>query len=168
MKFAAFVVCAGMVLASALPLGAQTQPSPSTGTITLTTPNKQGPTGKAELTQQGSDVVITIHGLQDQTTAAILSGKCTGTEKPDTNGPAQPLKPLVNGTSQTVLANTTVAQLTSTPHAIVVQGGAQSILCGDVGAVTPGVTAPMPPAMPAQAPPVQSPPQAPPPPHPPA
>lgn len=145
MKLSSFLLCAGAVLANIAPAGAQqTVPPPAqppaapgmAATVPLLPPSKQGPAGSAQIAQQGTDVVITIHGLQDQTTAAILSGKCTNTAKPDVAGPAQPLKPLVNGSSQTVVPNTTVAQLTSTPHAIVVQGGATPTLCGDVSMLT--------------------------------
>jgi hypothetical protein len=145
MKLSSLLLCAGVVLANAAPAGAQqtttpAQPAaatPVTGaTVALLPPSKQGPAGSAQIAQQGTDVVITIHGMQDQTTAAILSGRCTGTSKPDVAGPAQALKPLVNGSSQTVVPNTTVAQLASTPHAIVVQGGATPTLCGDVSVVT--------------------------------
>jgi hypothetical protein len=157
MKFSAFALCAGLVLASTSSLAAQQQqqqPMPAASaqpatpttavnaaTVTLSPPNKQGPSGSAQLVQQGSAVIVTIHGLRDQTTAAVLSGKCTNTEKPDVSGPAQALKPLVNGSSQTVLPNTTVAQLASTPHAIVVQGGVAPTLCGDVSALPAAPTA---------------------------
>ncbi len=141
MKLSSLLLCAGAMLANAAPAGAQqTMPAPAqpattasaAATVPLLPPGKQGAAGSAQIAQQGSDVVITIHALQDQTTAAILTGKCTDTAKPDVAGPAQALKPLVNGSSQTVVPNTTVAQLASTPHAIVVQGGATPTLCGDV------------------------------------
>jgi hypothetical protein len=124
----------------ALPAGAQSVPAAApatagTTTVTLSSPTKQGPTGVAQLSQQGSDVVVTIHGLQDQTSAALLRGKCTSGPKPDITGPAQGLKPLVNGSSETTLPNTTVAALASTPHAIIVQGGSNPLLCGDVSAI---------------------------------
>jgi len=114
--------------------------APAAGTVTLLPPNKQGPTGTAQVVQQGTDVVITIHALQDQTTAAIMTGKCTDSVKPSVSGPAQALKPLVNGSSETTIANTTVAQLASSPHVIVVQGGSAPTLCGDVS--TLGAAAP--------------------------
>jgi hypothetical protein len=151
MKFSAFGLCAALLLANTASLSARQQqqsPTPlataqpatpttaaTAATVTLSAPNKQGPSASAQLVQQGSGVVITIHALRDQTTAAVLSGKCTNTEKPDVSGPAQALKPLVNGSSQTVLPNTTVAELASTPHAIVVQGGVAPTLCGDVSAL---------------------------------
>ncbi|HTA39611.1 MAG TPA: hypothetical protein VK760_11065 [Candidatus Acidoferrales bacterium] len=134
MKLLSLLLCAGVVLANAAPAGAQQ--TAAGATVTLLPPSKQGPGGNAQIAQQGSDVVITIRALQDQTTAAILSGKCTDSGKPDVSGPAQALKPLVNGSSQTVVPNTTVAQLTSTPHVIVVQGGPTPTLCGDVSVVT--------------------------------
>lgn len=133
MKISSIILCTGIVLGNAAPLLAQQSAG---GTVPLLPPSKQGQSGSAQLLQQGSDVVITIHALQDQTTAAMLSGKCTNTTKPDVSGPALPLKPLVNGSSQTTLANTTVAQLAATPHAIIVQGGAEPLLCGDVGTLS--------------------------------
>ena len=160
MKIPTLLIFVGMLLTSASPLAAQTTPSPSPaptvapttvpvpsapaavpgaptgGTVTLKAPNQSGPTAKALLAQQGSDVLITIQGQPDQSTAALLAGSCANGPKANVTGPAQPLKPLVDGSSQTVVPNTTVAQLSSTPHAIVVQGGKEPLLCGNVGTLT--------------------------------
>ncbi|MBV8152965.1 MAG: hypothetical protein JO241_02095 [Candidatus Eremiobacteraeota bacterium] len=116
------------VPAAAAPAGA--------GTVTLKAPNNQGPTGSATIAQQGDDVVITLHAPSDQTTAAVFSGSCNG-GKPQSTGPATALNRLTNGTSQTVVPHTKVNDLMSTPHAIVVQGGTVSPLCGDVSTITP-------------------------------
>ncbi|HZZ00451.1 MAG TPA: hypothetical protein VFE36_12850 [Candidatus Baltobacteraceae bacterium] len=121
----------------------QTQPGPAQpatatggGTITLNPPNKQGPTGSAQIAQQGDDVVITLHAPADETTAAVFSGTCMPNGKPQATGPATALQRLANGTSQTTLQHTKVTDLASTPHAIVVQGGNVAPLCGDVSAIT--------------------------------
>ena len=102
----------------------------------LNPPNKQGPTGSAQLAQQGDNVVITLHAPSDETTAAVFSGTCTPNGKPQATGPATPLQRLANGTSQTTLPHMKVTDLASTPHAIVVQGGNVAPLCGDVSTLT--------------------------------
>lgn len=120
----------------------QTQPSTQSataaggGTVTLNPPNKQGPTGSAQIAQQGDDVVITLHAPSDETTAAVFSGTCMPNGKPQATGPATALQRLANGTSQTTLQHMKVADLASTPHAIVVQGGTVEPLCGDVSTLT--------------------------------
>jgi hypothetical protein len=55
--------------------------------------------------------------------------------QPDYSGGAQQLKPPMNGTSQTVLPDTTVVQLAPSPHVIVVRGS--STLCGDLTSLMP-------------------------------
>jgi hypothetical protein len=129
-----FAVCAAVAIAlSAATAQAQTPPA---ATIKLVPANNQGPAGTATVAQQGSDVVITINGPHDSTTAAFFKGSCGSTGLPKVDGAAQALKPPVNGSSQTVLPGTTVAQVTQSPHAIVMQGGNSPTLCGDVSTMT--------------------------------
>jgi hypothetical protein len=128
--------------ATAAPASSTASSSSASATITLAAPNNQAPPGTAVVAQQGSDVVVTVHAPQDSTTAAMIAGACTNGPKAQIAGPAQPLKPIVNHQSQTVIPNTTVSALTASPHAIIVQGGSAPLLCGNVA------TVPVPPANP--------------------
>ena len=103
--------------------------------MTLKPPNNQGPTGSATIAPQGDGVVITLQAPSDEMTAAVFSGSCNA-GKPHATGPATALNRLANGSSQTVVPHTKLNDLTATPHAIVVQGGTVSPLCGDVSTLT--------------------------------
>lgn len=122
----------------AQPAPAQPATATSGGTVTLNPPNNQGPKASAQLAQQGSSLVITLHAPTDETTAAVFSGTCQPNGKPQATGPATPLQRLANGTSQTTIPNAKISDLVSTPHAIVVQGGNVAPLCGDVSTLTAG------------------------------
>lgn len=150
-----FLICAALLAAAPAAVFAQSMPSatpsptpmPSAqaapapgaaaGSVTLKAPGGNGPSANATLAQQGDDVVIVLHAPADETTAAIFSGTCNA-GKPKANGPATPLTRLSNGSSQTVIPHAKVSDLVSSPHAIVVQGGNVSPLCGDVSTLTPG------------------------------
>ncbi len=142
-------ISAGLAVGLTGIAAAQTQsaPQPATavsgGTVTLNPPNNQGPKASAQLEQQGSSVVITLHAPTDETTAAVFSGTCQPNGKPQATGPATALQRLANGTSQTTIPNAKLSDLVSTPHAIVVQGGNVAPLCGDVSTLT-GATPPKP------------------------
>lgn len=120
------------------PAAAQPAAAVSGGTITLNPPDNQGPKASAQLAQQGDNVVITLHAPTDETTAVVFSGTCAPNGKPQPTGPGTALQRLSNGTSQTTLAHAKLSDLTSTPHAIVVQGGNVAPYCGDVSTITTG------------------------------
>lgn len=139
------VISAGLAVGLTGIAAAQTPSAPqpptavSGGTITLNPPNNQGPKASADLAQQGSNVVITLHAPADETTAAVFGGTCQPNGKPQATGPATALQRLANGTSQTTIPNAKLSDLVSTPHAIVVQGGNVAPLCGDLSTLTAGM-----------------------------
>ena len=108
----------------------------TTATIKLTEQNGSGENGSATLTDAdgGVTVVITLSGAPAGAQPAhIHDGTCA-----DLKGVAFGLKDVVNGSSTTTLAGTTVAALTAKPYAINVHESAANlgryVACGDLTA----------------------------------
>ena len=126
--------------------GAKTQGG---GAVTLVPAGKKGPAGSAVLSQQGANLLVTLHlppGYQASGKAAIYSGSCNATGGAAmTNGKSYPLKVESNSNTSsttdmssgtaTTINNVSLETLTSSPHIIVVEG--TPTLCGDVTNLLP-------------------------------
>lgn len=150
MKTLVSVITAALTIAAVnLPVQAQTMssssPAPAAsgamqagGMVTLIPADKKGQGGSAVLSQSGNDLVITLdvpQGYAAGAQAAIYSGTCAAQTGATKATAAYRLQAPANGSSKTTLKNLTLEKLTSSPHAIVVQGTPQ--LCGDVTNLLP-------------------------------
>lgn len=110
------------------------------GAVTLVPAGKKGPAGSAVLSQQGGNLLVTLHlpqGYQSTGKAAIYSGSCksSGTAAMS-SGQSYALTVDAKGSpSTTTLQNLSLDKLTSSPHVIVVMG--TPALCGDVTNLLP-------------------------------
>jgi hypothetical protein len=113
------------------------------GAVTLVPAGKKGPAGSAVLSQEGTNLIVTLHlppGYQSTGKAAISAGSCeaSGTAAM-AGGKSYQLKvggsSDVNTGTMTTIPNVTIDTLTSSPHIITVQG--TPALCGDVTNLLP-------------------------------
>jgi len=117
-------------------------------TVTLATPQKQGPTGQAILSQHGNDVLVTLKmpPSNQVADASIVHGACsqqtsTNNTQPSTSKASTSTKnsmaltAVTNGVSQTTVTGTTIQQLTTGGYSIIVRQTPS--LCGDLNAANP-------------------------------
>lgn len=113
------------------------------GAVTLVPAGKKGPAGSAVLSQQGANLLVTLHlppGYQSTGKATISAGSCTSSGTA-TMGKGKSYQLKVGGNSDmttgtvTTVPNMTLDMLTSSPHIITVQGA--PALCGDVNNILP-------------------------------
>lgn len=104
-------------------------------TVSLMRSDSKTSAGTASMQQQGSNVNVSIKvpPAEGATTAAIFKGSCT--TRTISGPPEQQLTPVNNGSSQTTLPNTSVSQLASTPHVIIIKASSTT-LCGDVSTIS--------------------------------
>lgn len=122
------------------------------GAVTLVPAGKKGPAGSAVLSQQGPNLLVTLHlpqGYVASGKAMLAEGTCknmggaamkTGGKTYDlmvgTNNAASGTSTgATTGGTMTTLQNVSIEALTSAPHVIVVQG--TPTLCGDVTNLLP-------------------------------
>lgn len=121
------------------------------GAVTLVPAGKKGPAGSAVLSQQGANLMVTLHlpqGYMAGGKAMIASGTCKSgggaamtaggktynLQVNSGSGGSQMTGASTGGTTTTV-QNLSIDTLTSSPHVIVVQG--TPALCGDVTNLLP-------------------------------
>jgi hypothetical protein len=123
------------------------------GAVTLVPAGKKGPAGSAVLSQQGANLLVTLHlpqGYMAGGKAMIAQGECKTmggasmkanaktynlmTSSKD-NASGTMTTGATSGGTTTTLENVSLETLTSTPHVIVVQGTPS--LCGDVTNLLP-------------------------------
>jgi|SRR5581483_3605901 hypothetical protein len=111
------------------------------GAVTLVPAGKKGPAGSAVLSQQGANLVVTLHlpqGYMAGGKAMIAQGTCKSSGSAATTAGGKTYNLQVNsgsGGTMTTLQNLSIDSLTSSPHVIVVQG--TPALCGDVTNLLP-------------------------------
>jgi hypothetical protein len=117
------------------------------GAVTLVPAGKKGPAGSAVLSQQGANLLVTLHLPQGYTPsgkAMVASGTCNSSGAAAMAKTGKTYNLMVSasdsGTStsggvMTTLENVSLESLTSSPHIIVVQG--TPALCGDVTNLLP-------------------------------
>jgi hypothetical protein len=109
------------------------------GAVPLIPAGKKGPAGSAVLSQQGANLLVTLHLPAGYTAgkAAIYSGTCksSGAAAMSTGTSYALTVTQTSGPSMTTLKNLSLDMLTSSPHVIVVQG--TPALCGDMSSLLP-------------------------------
>lgn len=141
-----------LIAALALALAAQgasiaqmTSPQPASstqggGAVTLVAAGKKGPSGAAVLSQQGTDLIVTLQlpqAYQSSGKAMIASGSCSSSGIATmTKGTTYTLTlPSGSAPGKTKISNVALETLVSSPHIIVVQGS--PALCGDMSTLLP-------------------------------
>jgi hypothetical protein len=116
------------------------------GAVTLVPAGKKGPAGSAVLSQQGANLLVTLHLPQGYTPsgkAMVASGSCKSSGAAAMTKSGKTYNLMVNASNtgatsggvMTTLQNVSLDSLTSSPHIIVVQG--TPALCGDVTNLLP-------------------------------